>query len=73
MLLTVKLDMSNSKAPAFLNYLKSLDFVSFEEKYQLSDDERFAIEIGLKDLEEGNKLKHKDVMNNIKKRYPNLF
>lgn len=71
--LIVKLDMSHSKAQALLNYIKTLDFVSFEDKYVLSDVEKNAIDEGISSLDNGEKLKHKDVMNNMKKRYPNLF
>ena len=73
MQLTVKLDMSNAKAPAFLNYIRTLEFVSFDEKQTLSEEEKQAIDIGIDALERGEKLKHRDVMNNMKKRYPNLF
>ena len=73
MQLTVKLDMSNAKAPALLNYIKTLEFVSFDEKYTLSDAEKQAVDEGIDALERGEKLKHKDVMNNMKKRFPNLF
>jgi len=71
--LIVKLDMSNAKAPALLNYIKTLDFVSFEDKYTLSDTEKQAVDVGIEALERGEKLKHKDVMNNMKKSYPNMF
>lgn len=73
MQLTVKLDMSNAKAPALLNYIKTLDFVSFEDVYILSEIEKQAVDEGIEALERGEKLKHKDVINNMKKRYPNLF
>jgi len=73
MYLTVKLDMSNAKAGALLNYIKTLDFVSFDRKYILSDTEKQAVDEGIASLERGEKLKHQDVMNNMKKRYPKLF
>ncbi len=73
MQLIVKLDMSHAKAPALLDYIKTLDFVSFEDKYTLSEAEKQAVDIGIDALERGEKLKHKDVMGNMKKRYPNLF
>lgn len=73
MLVTVKLDMSNAKASALLNYIKTLDFVYIDEKYTLSDAEKQAVEEGLASLDRGEKLTHEEVMNNMKKRFPNLF
>jgi hypothetical protein len=73
MLVTVKLDMSNAKASALLNYIKTLDFVYIDEKYTLSDAEKQAVEEGLASLDRGKKLTHEEVMNNMKKRFPNLF
>ena len=71
--LTVKLDMSNATALALLNYIKTLDFVSFVENETLSDVQKHEIDIGIKALEEGSSLKHSEVMSETKKRYPNLF
>lgn len=73
MLVTVKLDMSNAKATALLNYIKTLDFVYIDENYTLSDAEKQAVEEGLASLDRGEKLTHDEVMNNMKKRFPNLF
>ncbi len=73
MQLIVKLDMSNAKAPALLNYIKTLDFVSFEDKYILSNIEKQAVDEGIEAIDQGEYLKHEEVMDNMKNRYPNLF
>ena len=73
MLVTVKLDISNAKALALLNYIKTLDFVHIDEKHSLSDAEKQAVEEGLASLDRGEKLTHEEVMNNMKQRFPNMF
>lgn len=73
MLLTVKLDMSNDKAPAFLNYIKTLEFVTVDEEYELTDAEKNAVDEGIASLERGEKLTHEEVMHNMKKHFPSLF
>jgi predicted transcriptional regulator len=44
-----------------------------ESSSPLSKEQKKAIDIGLKSLEEGDKIPHEQVMNETKKRYPNLF
>ncbi len=73
MQLTLNIDPTNAKAMALLNYIKTLDFVSFEEKPTLTDAQKQAIDTGIEALEQGKSSKHKDVMIETTKRYPNLF
>ena len=73
MQLTLNLDLTNTSAFALLNYIRTLDFVSFVENETLSDVQKHEIDIGIKALEEGSSLKHSEVMSETKKRYPNLF
>ena len=42
---------------------------NFEESYKMSDTERFFLEAGLKDIEEGNTFSHEDVMKEVKEKY----
>lgn len=74
MKLILNIDISNDKALALLNYIRTLDFVDLEEEQsKLSSEQKKAIDIGLQSLKDGKGVKHSDVMNETKKRYPNLF
>jgi len=74
MQLTLNIDPLNSKAIALLNYIRTLDFISFDEKkINLSEIQKGAIEEGLKALHEGKSLEHSEVLKKTKKKYPNLF
>ena len=39
----------------------------------LTKEQKKAIDMGLKSLDEGNKIPHEEVMSETKKRYPNLL
>lgn len=41
--------------------------------YEMSDNERNAVLEGLEEIELGNIISHKEVMDETRKRYPNLF
>lgn len=71
--ITLNMDLSNAKAIALLNYIQTLDFVTFEESNILSEIQKQAIDIGIKALEQGKSYKHSDIISETKKRYPNLF
>jgi len=74
MQLTLNIDPSNHKAIALLNYIRTLDFVSFKDKkVSLSEIQKEAINEGLKELHEGKSLAHSEVLKKTKKKYPNLF
>ncbi len=74
MKLILNIDISNDKALALLNYIRTLDFVDLEEEQsKLSSEQKKAIDIGLQSLKDGKGVKLSDVMNETKKRYPNLF
>ena len=70
---TCNIDLSDAKALALLNYIRTLEFVSFEETNVLSKIQKQAIDIGINALENGKSQKHEDIMKETKKRYPNLF
>jgi len=71
--ITLNMDLSNAKALALLNYIRTLDFVTFERSNILSEIQKQAIDVGINALEQGQSYKHNDIMSETKKRYPNLF
>ena len=73
MQLTINIDLSNAKALALLNYIRTLDFVNVEEDAVLTTEQKKAIDIGLESLKDGKGIKHDDVMKDTKNRYHNLF
>ncbi len=73
MQLTLNIDLSNTKALALLNYIKTLDFISFEEEIKLTEEQKQFIDIGIEAIKQGKIYKHEDVIAETKKRYPNLF
>ena len=42
-------------------------------EYKLSKDELYAVEEGIEELEKGNSYSHKQVMDEMKHKYPDLF
>ena len=73
MQLTLNIDTSNEKAIALLNYMRTLEFVSFEEPTALSEIQRQAIDIGIEAVVQGKVQSHEEVMDETRERYPNLF
>ncbi len=76
MTLSINIDTSNSKAEAFINFIKTLDFVDIyddNENSDLSSKQKLAIDIGLESLEKGRKIPHKKVMEQFKAIYPKYF
>ena len=62
MQLTLNIDTSNEKAVALLNYMRTLEFVSFEEPIALSEIQKQAIDIGIEALAQSESQSHKEVM-----------
>ncbi len=73
MQITLNIDISNAKALALLNYIRTLEFVTIEEAQTLTDLQKEAIDIGIDALEKGKSHSHKQVISETKKRYPQLF
>jgi hypothetical protein len=73
MQVTMNLDISNAKAIALLNYIRTLEFVTLEETKALSDIQKQAIDLGIDALENGKSISQKKVLNETKKKYPHLF
>ncbi|RLD58341.1 MAG: hypothetical protein DRJ05_08195 [Bacteroidetes bacterium] len=74
MIVTLDIDTTNTKALALLNYIKTLDFISVGEKPEItSHEQKLAIDEGLNQLENENRLSHSVVMDETRQRYPQLF
>lgn len=69
------IDIKDSKAEAFLNFIKSLDFISVnkEDEYILTDEQKKAIDKGLNDIEQGNVFSHEEVLLELKHKHPKYF
>ena len=71
MKITIDIDISNAKALALLDYIRTLDFVSInEDKAKLTNEQKKAIDEGLKSLKQGRKIPHNEVMKQFKQKYP---
>lgn len=72
---TLRLSEKNAKALALLNYLKTLDFVELTKSNsvdwwdELSEDNKKAIEKGIKQADEGKLISKEDA----RKRIDNFF
>ena len=74
MIKTFDIDITNNKALALYNYIKTLDFIYLKEESNiLTIEQKRAIDKGLEQLKNGESKTHEEVMNETKKRYPNLF
>jgi hypothetical protein len=75
MSITFKVDLSNSKAKAFLEYIKTLDFVKVIESkdYELSQNQKNAIDKGIESLNKGYKIPNAKVMSQFREQYPEYF
>ena len=70
---TLRIPEKNSKALALLNYLKTLDFIELTKSVdwwdELSEDNKKAIEKGIKQADEGKFTSNEDA----RKRIDNFF
>lgn len=74
MKITLDIDTNNVKAIALVNYLRTLDFIKFEEgSYLLTELQKKAIEKGIDSFEKGKGVPHGQVVNETKSRYPEIF
>ena len=71
------LDIQDNKSAFIMELLNSFSFVKTkkvsETKITLSQEQKDAIDIGIEQLKSGNSHSHDDVMNETKKRFPQLF
>jgi hypothetical protein len=73
MKVTINIDLSNNKALALFNYIKTLDFINVEENDTLSTQEKKAIDKAIKEIELGKGIPHNKAMEQTKKKFPKLF
>ncbi len=71
------LDIQDSKSAFIMELLSSFSFVKTkkvsEANYALTQEQKDAIDVGIEQLKDGNSHSHEDVMNETKKRFPQLF
>lgn len=69
------IDINDNKADAFLNFIKSLDFISVnnEDEISLTDEQKNAIDLGLNDFEQGNVFSHEEVLLELKNKHSKYF
>jgi hypothetical protein len=71
MIHTLHIDDSNPQAKAFLEFIKTLDFVKEE---QANDEElTHALEEAIESLEKEGSTPHEEVMAKMKSKYPKFF
>jgi hypothetical protein len=73
MSITFKVDLSNLKA--ILEYIKTLDFLKVIEckDYELSQNQKKAIDLGIESLNKGYKIPNSKVMSLFREPYPKYF
>jgi predicted transcriptional regulator len=72
----VLLEVEKEKADILLDFLDKNDFVkviSFFDNYEMSEKEINAVSEGLEQVKKGDVISHKEVMEETRKRYANLF
>ena len=74
MQIVLNIDLSNQNALALINYIKTLDFIKIENMgVVLSDEEKRAVDVGLKAAKKGKTIEHRQLMSDLKNQFPNLF
>lgn len=76
MALTFSIDTSNEKAKAFIDFIKTLDFIKIhddEDVFSLSNEQKAAIDKSLQSAEEGKTTPHDIVMERFENRYQKYF
>jgi hypothetical protein len=68
-------DISNPKAKAFLEYVKTLDFIQFDnqEEVLLSDEQIQAINEARSSIKENGGIPHTEAMERMKNKFPKAF
>lgn len=71
---TLHVDDSNPRAKAFLEFVKTLDFIRVDEdEISLSQEQIEAIQEGIESLEKHGGIPHEQVMAKMKTKYPKFF
>lgn len=66
----------DSKAKAFITFIKSLDFVTVKtkkEEQKISSEQKKAINQALEAVKQGNTIPHEQAMKSIKEKHPKYF
>ncbi|MEO9258228.1 MAG: hypothetical protein ABI207_07595 [Crocinitomicaceae bacterium] len=71
MIHTLHIDDSNPKAKAFLEFIKTLDFI---KEVQIDEKQiKKAIDEGIESLEKHGGIPHEEIMSKMKNKYPRYF
>jgi len=75
MKLTLDIDTNSQEALALLAYIRSLQFVRIteEESFQLTGEQKAAIDKGLESFKRDGGLSHEQVMESTRSKFPHLF
>lgn len=73
MIHTFQLDDSLPEAKAFLEFMRTLDFISISEEVNLNEDVTQAIEEARKSYDKNGGKNHEQVMAEMRAKYPNAF
>ncbi len=66
-------DFSNPEVNAFIEYIKSLSFVTVDEDFVLSEEQVVAIKEAEVSLKMEGGVPHEEVMTNMRNKYPWAF
>lgn len=73
MIHTFQLDDSNPKAKAFLEFVRTLDFIKVEDDFTLNKDVIYAIEAARESLTKEGGKSHEQVWAEMREKYPTAF
>jgi len=66
-------DFSNPEVNAFIEYIKSLSFVTIEEEFTMSNDQIIALKEAEISLKKDGGVSHDEVMSSMRNKYPWAF
>jgi hypothetical protein len=66
-------DFSNPEVNAFIEYIKSLSFITVEDEFVLSDEQVVALKEAEVSLNLEGGVPHQEVMASMRKKYPWAF
>tara|TARA_B110001469_G_C9579999_1_gene287639 strand:- start:367 stop:591 length:225 start_codon:yes stop_codon:yes gene_type:complete len=70
----ITLNIQDNKYSTFLEFIKTLDYVKVNDNDTiLTQEQKNAIDIGLKELDEGKGIPHETVMAGMKQEFPKYF
>ncbi|NOQ75629.1 MAG: hypothetical protein GQ574_26715 [Crocinitomix sp.] len=73
----ISLNIQDSKAVAFLNFIRTLDYVKLESnsdnEIELTDDLKKALDESIKSLKDEGGTSHTQMMSETQKKFPKLF